>query len=158
MEYGSWVFLSLILTDMVLEPDKPETRIRCGTCRRCMDACPTKAIINERVVDARKCISYQTIEKRGRELNLDPAPWVFGCDVCQEVCPHNIRAKVTIHPAFRAEVGAGKFLKNDDIMHMNQKDFVSRFSGTSIMRATVHGLQNTIRTSTTTPPFGPPLL
>jgi epoxyqueuosine reductase len=93
-EYGSWVFLGSVLTNLVLHPDKPHTN-HCGTCTRCIEACPTAAIRVPGVVDANRCIAYHTIENRADTLppaiaeNLQG--WVAGCDICQEVCPWNQR-------------------------------------------------------------------
>ena len=100
-EIGSWFFLGVIVTDRPYRPDPPATD-HCGTCRACLEACPTDAIVAPRSIDARRCISYLTIEHRGE---LDPrfAPrmhgWVFGCDICQEVCPFNQRAGRQLPPA-----------------------------------------------------------
>ncbi|MBD2138804.1 tRNA epoxyqueuosine(34) reductase QueG [Anabaena sp. FACHB-1237] len=98
-DYGSWVFLGEILINIELDSDRPATQ-HCGTCTRCLDACPTHAIIKPYVVDANKCIAYHTIENRDEKLppaiaqNLQG--WVAGCDICQDVCPWNQRfAKVT---------------------------------------------------------------
>jgi epoxyqueuosine reductase len=87
---GSWFFIGVLLTSVEFGPDKPSLG-GCGSCRACIDACPTGAIVNvddRWQVDSRQCISYQTIEKRG-DLTVDTDGWVFGCDVCQEVCPFN---------------------------------------------------------------------
>lgn len=104
-EYGSWVFLGEILTNLTLTPDRPHTE-HCGTCTRCMDACPTGAIAQPFVIDANRCIAYHTIENRAEEFPPETAPqlqgWVAGCDICQDVCPWNQRfAKETDIPEFQ---------------------------------------------------------
>lgn len=93
-EYGSWVFLAEVLTNLVLTPDLPHTE-HCGTCTRCIEACPTKAITQPFVIDASRCIAYHTIENRAEKLPEAIASglegWVAGCDICQDVCPWNQR-------------------------------------------------------------------
>jgi epoxyqueuosine reductase len=100
---GSWVFLGEILTELELEPDEP-LRTNCGSCDLCMRACPTGAIVAPYVVDSNRCISYLTIEHRGaipRELRPLMGNWIFGCDLCQDVCPPNLRPGVPAHEEFR---------------------------------------------------------
>jgi epoxyqueuosine reductase len=101
---GSMTLLTEILLDLPLPPDAPFESDRCGSCRRCLEACPTSCILPDRTIDARRCISYLTIEARGsmpRELRREVGGWLFGCDVCQQVCPWNQRfARSTTDAAF----------------------------------------------------------
>lgn len=90
-EKGSYFFLSVILTDLELE-ESGEITNRCGTCRKCIEACPTNALFEEYKIDARKCISYLTIEDHSEKLELPFQDWIYGCDICQMVCPWNIKA------------------------------------------------------------------
>jgi epoxyqueuosine reductase len=112
---GSWFFIGLLITTVPYEADEPSVG-GCGTCRKCIEACPTGAIklLNDRYqIDSRSCISYQTIENKG-DITVDTAGWAFGCDICQEVCPFNqpretqpLRAIVTSEPDFLLPMAAG---------------------------------------------------
>lgn len=103
--HGSYFLLAEILLDLQLEPDTPLTTDHCGTCTRCLDACPTQCILPDRTIDAGRCISYLTIELKEdipEGLRASMGNWVFGCDICQEVCPWNRFAEPYGDPAFRA--------------------------------------------------------
>ena len=138
---GSWIFLGQIITDLELVPDPPLQK-SCGNCVRCIVACPTGAIVGPYVVDNTKCISFQTIENRGaipRELRPQMLDWIFGCDICQEVCPVNRPATPTREPAFqRSDLATLDLL---EILSLSEEEFRQRFAGTPIMRAKLVGLK-----------------
>jgi epoxyqueuosine reductase len=142
--HGSWVLLGQVVTDLELEPDPPLKKT-CGACVRCIDDCPTGAIVAPFVVDNARCISYQTIENRGVipvEMRPLIGDLVFGCDICQDVCPVNRRAALPLLPIPAAEaVGPSGQIDLVEILGMTEADFRSRFQGTSIMRAKHAGLQ-----------------
>jgi epoxyqueuosine reductase len=141
---GSWFFIGVLLTTAPLAHDAalPD---RCGTCRACLDACPTGAFVAPYVLDARRCISYLTIEHRGA---LDPAlaaalgRWQFGCDVCQDVCPWNRKAPVTREDAFLPAVpypGAAA------VAAMDNAAFTRRFADTPLLRPRAEGMRRNAR-------------
>ena len=140
-ELGSWVFLGQVITDLELAPDPALTKT-CGNCVRCIDACPTGAIVAPYVIDNARCISYLTIENRGpipAELRHQMLDWVFGCDICQDVCPVNRKAQPAAEAGFgRTGLAAVDLL---EILEMSEEEFRQRFSGTPIMRAKRVGLQ-----------------
>jgi len=134
---SSWFFLGEILVDAELDPDAPFAKDHCGTCSRCIDVCPTRAIVAPYVLDARKCISYLTIEHRGPiPLELRPlmGNLIFGCDLCLDVCPWNKFAQVTRDPAFepRPDLSAPKLV---EFLGMTDAEFRARFKGSPILRA-----------------------
>ena len=136
--HGSWVLLGQVITDLDLEPD-PALQKACGACVRCIDDCPTGAIVAPFIVDNARCISYQTIENRG-VIPLEMRPligdWVFGCDICQDVCPVNRKAEKPLQPIQKAEaVGPSGKLDLAELLALSEEEFRARFQGTSIMRA-----------------------
>jgi epoxyqueuosine reductase len=144
---GSYWFLGVVLLDVVLAYDAPFTADRCGSCNACVEACPTGALLGRDEhgaprMDARRCISYLTIELRGpipRELRPMIGNRVYGCDICQEVCPWNSFASVTSEEAFLAREGLdGPSLI--EWMGMSQEEFSARFKGSPIKRAKRRGL------------------
>ncbi|MCH8744035.1 MAG: tRNA epoxyqueuosine(34) reductase QueG [Chloroflexi bacterium] len=140
-QLGSWVFLGQIITDLAIEPDPPLSKT-CGSCVRCIDACPTGAIVAPYVIDNSRCISHLTIENRGPipvELRPKMLDWVFGCDICQEVCPVNRKATPTPERAFQ-NVGLAS-LDLVELLQLSEEQFRQRFQGTPIMRAKRTGLQ-----------------
>ena len=130
---GSWILLGEILTDAEIEPDAPALADRCGACTRCLDACPTAAFPKPYVLDSRRCISYLTIEHKSaipeglRSLTGD---WVFGCDICQEVCPWYSRPE----PGDPELEAAGDPPRMADLMEMSREEFNRRFAGTVLRR------------------------
>jgi len=142
--HGSWILLGQVITNLELEPDQPLKKT-CGACVRCIDDCPTGAIMAPYVVDNARCISYQTIENRGAiPLEMRPliGDWVFGCDICQDVCPVNRKASTPLQPIPRAEaVESTGRLDLAELLELSEQEFRSRFQGTSIMRAKRVGLQ-----------------
>jgi epoxyqueuosine reductase len=138
-ELGSFFFIGTVLTTAGLEPDAPLAD-RCGTCTRCLDACPTDAFVAPYVLDARRCIAYLTIEHRGpipSELRPGVGTWVFGCDVCQDVCPWNRRAAVTRDgPAFDAR----EHPSHVELLTLDEAAYRDRFRGSPLKRARREGL------------------
>ncbi|HUX86313.1 MAG TPA: tRNA epoxyqueuosine(34) reductase QueG [Chloroflexota bacterium] len=139
---GSWVFLAEVLTNLPLPPDAP-VRTHCGSCVRCMPACPTGAIIAPGVIHNDRCISYLTIELRGpipRALRPLIGDWIFGCDLCQEVCTVNRHAAVAAPPAFAPERGAGARPELLPLLELDDSGFRQRFGDTPLNRTGRRGL------------------
>ena len=140
-ELGSWVFLGQVITDLEMTPDPPLAKT-CGNCVRCIDACPTGAITAPYTIDNSRCISHLTIENRGvipRDLRPPMLDWVFGCDICQEVCPVNRKAAPTAEPDLQRKDLAS--LDLIELLELTDAEFLRRFQGTPIMRAKRVGLQ-----------------
>ena len=158
-QQGSWFFLGELLLSIPLAPDAPAPD-RCGTCTRCIDACPTAALVPDGTggwkLDARLCISYLTIEKRGdlpQELSGQIGNHLFGCDICQDVCPWNARAPVSVEPAFEPAEFAPAL---EDLAALSEAEFRRRFRQTPVWRAKYTGFMrnvaNAIRNTATSEP------
>jgi epoxyqueuosine reductase len=138
---GSWVFLGEMLIDAELEYDTPMLDY-CGNCTACLDACPTQAIVQPYVLDANKCISYLTIEHRGelpKEIVSNFQNWVYGCDICQDVCPWNGFQKGTEESAFKPR-DENLAPRLTELAEMNQEEFSRRFKKSPIKRTKHSGL------------------
>ena len=154
--HGSWVFLGQVVTNLDLSPDQPLAK-SCGTCTLCIEACPTGAIIEPYVLDNPRCISHLTIENRGAiptEFRAAMDDWVFGCDICQDVCPVNRKAAPAWAPipmlkpqiggtgnAGSTQTGQPDLLDLAEILQMNEDDFRARFANSPVKRARLTGLQ-----------------
>ncbi len=141
--FGSWILLGEILTSLDLEPDQP-LRKHCGACTLCIHACPTGALTGPYELDNNRCISYLTIEHRGpipRELRALIGEWVFGCDVCQDVCPPALKGISVNHPAFQAADPDAARPALIPLLRISEVEFRRRFSGSPITRVKREGLQ-----------------
>lgn len=140
-DYGSWFFIATIITNYEFDYSEIITD-HCGTCTACIDACPTNAIIEEYVVDANKCISFQTIENKDEipvELKGQFDNWIFGCDICQDVCPWNNKfSQNTWIQEFNPH---NKELNYIEIMKLDDQSFKERFAESPIKRTKLKGLQ-----------------
>jgi epoxyqueuosine reductase len=143
-DYGSWIFIGEILLNIELEYDFEIVSDHCGSCTMCLDACPTSAIVEPYVVDSRKCISYATIELRSdtlpSEIEENLEGWLYGCDICQDVCPWNRFEKPTADARFEPrhdETSANL----DQIISLTPEKYAERFRGTAIKRAKLVGLK-----------------
>jgi epoxyqueuosine reductase len=143
---GSFFFLAELIIDLEVMPDPPMVKDYCGTCTRCIDACPTDAIVQAGVVDGSRCISYLTIELKEaipNEFKGNTADWIFGCDICQDVCPWNRFSTPHQEPAF---------IPNHQLSHMNKKDWVELteetfrkvFKNSAVKRTKFEGLKRNI--------------
>lgn len=136
-QLGSYFFLAGLLTDLDLQADEPHHTSHCGTCTRCLEACPTNAFVEPYVLDARKCISYLTIELRDQpvpnELRPQMGDWIFGCDVCQEVCPWNRKAPASTEQAFAPREKLNP-VDLEWLLSLDEAGFQAEFAGTPMHR------------------------
>ncbi len=139
--YGSWIFLGALVTDLELTPDKAVKK-NCGKCELCIIGCPTNAIVSPYQLDANKCISFLTIENKGAipyELRPLMGDWIFGCDICQDICPVNDKSDMPQNMMFTEKTTS--YLDLVEILYMSQEQFSIRFSRSPIKRAKLRGLQ-----------------
>jgi epoxyqueuosine reductase len=141
---GSFLLLGEVLTTLDLAADDPGID-RCGTCTRCIDACPTGAITEPYKLDARRCISYLTIEHREPiepELAAKLDHWIFGCDICQDVCPWNRKAPITADPAMAPRFPTGT-IPLSDILNWTDHDYRTTLKGSAMKRVKLPVLKQT---------------
>jgi epoxyqueuosine reductase len=148
-EHGSWVFIGELLLNLDLEYDRERVEDHCGTCTLCIDACPTAAITEPYVVDSNKCISYATIELREPELpeEMDLAGWLYGCDICQDVCPWNRFEQATSEARFEPREG-NVDVELDEVLEFTPETYAARYRGSAMKRAKLAGLQRNARSLT----------
>ena len=145
-EYGSWVLLGELLLDVALPPDAP-LRTHCGSCTRCLPACPTGALLAPGVLDNDRCISYLTIELRGpipRALRPLVGNWVFGCDLCQDACPVNRNRAPVNHPEFTPRTAVGSSPALIPLLAISEDEFRTLFQGSPIRRAKWAGFRRNV--------------
>lgn len=147
-ESGSFFFIATLITDITLSYDDPMARDYCGTCRRCIDACPTEAIGEDRVIDGSSCISYFTIELREKLIPADMQGrfqnWMFGCDTCQDVCPWNRFVKPTEEPAFTPLPEVLNF-STGDWEALSEEKFREIFQHSPLKRSKYEGIRRNLK-------------
>ena len=147
-DYGSWVFIGELLLNLELEYEEDQLADQCGSCTLCLEACPTGAIVEPYVLDASLCISHATIESRATAIRADVAErldgWLYGCDVCQDVCPWNHTTPITKEPRFEPRdrnVNASLM----ETLELTPESYAARFRGSAMKRAKLAGLQRNAR-------------
>jgi len=148
-ELGSWIFIGELLLNLELDCDEEQIADQCGSCTLCIDACPTGAIVEPYVLDANLCISHATIESRAPEIRADVASrlegWLYGCDICQDVCPWNHVAEATDEHRFEPREGNVN-ASLAEILELTPEIYAARFRGSAMKRAKLGGLQRNART------------
>jgi epoxyqueuosine reductase len=147
-EYGSWVFIGELLLNLELEYDTQQIEDHCGSCMLCIDACPTGAISEPYLLDSNKCISYATIELRADEIPADVKDnlegWLYGCDICQDVCPWNRFEQVTDEARFQPRAGNVN-AELPEVLELTPETYADRFQSSAMKRAKLAGLQRNAR-------------
>ena len=147
-EFGSWVFIGELLLNLDLEAEAQVSEDHCGTCTLCIDACPTQAITEPYVVDSNRCISYATIELRTPELpaavEQNLSGWLYGCDICQDVCPWNRFEAATEETRFAPRAGNVN-AELAEVLELTPETYAARFRGSAMKRAKLHALQRNAR-------------
>jgi epoxyqueuosine reductase len=153
-QHGSYTFIGSVFTDLELPPSEPHGLDHCGSCTRCLDACPTQAFLEPRLLDATRCLSYLTIEyKREPPPALLPRydGWAFGCDVCNDVCPWNVKFAT---PTTVAEFASRRDPDRRDpavFESMDQAEFNRRFADTGLARPGLEGMRRNVRAAVASP-------
>jgi epoxyqueuosine reductase len=142
--FGTFILLSGLFTTLTLPGSVFEKRLpRCGSCRRCLDACPTQAFVSPYRLDASKCLSYHLIESKkplSQEIASRNPGYVFGCDICQDVCPHNVRTPLSSDPSFAPEEGLGNYLSQQTLFKLTPEALF----GTPLQRRGIEGLKSNL--------------
>ncbi len=144
--FGPSILLGGVMTDLVLKPDTPFVYDWCGRCNACVEACPTGAILSDRTVDANRCISYWSVEYKGEDFppGVSLHGWIFGCDVCNDVCPWTEKTPPLANPHLREKEERFREIGREDFLKMDEEDFRKRFEGTPIMRAGLKGIRRNV--------------
>ncbi len=145
-DYGSWLFLGELILDIELDYDKPFSEDLCGSCTACIDACPTQAL-GEYEIYGEKCISYLSIEHRGElpEDQTELHDWIYGCDICQEVCPWNLKFSQKTELKYYQPKNEIIIWKNEDWQSMDEAGFRKLFKGSAVKRTKFSGLSRNIK-------------
>ncbi|MFN5254070.1 MAG: tRNA epoxyqueuosine(34) reductase QueG [Chitinophagaceae bacterium] len=142
---GSFFFIATLIVDIELMYDQPISKDFCGTCTKCIDACPTQAILPNKTIEANHCISYLTIELKKETIhtNRNYKEWVFGCDICQDVCPWNRFSHPHKEPAFKPLDGLLQ-MRKEDWLEMEETTFKARFKHSPLLRSKLKGIKRNI--------------
>jgi epoxyqueuosine reductase len=142
---GSFFFIATLIVDIELMYDQPISKDFCGTCTKCIDACPTQAILPNKTIEANHCISYLTIELKKETIhtNRNYKEWAFGCDICQDVCPWNRFSHPHKEPAFKPLDGLLQ-MRKEDWLEMEETTFKARFKHSPLLRSKLKGIKRNI--------------